>query len=100
MANNSVQELGVKLKVIRTEVSIAERNRMNEVAEAKRKMASIDPDALKEAIAVVPALEHALGYTVDELMKNANGEIAEIAECKKQLQEYIERALEPLENAL
>lgn len=100
MANNSVQELGVKLKVIRTEVSIAERNRMNEVAEAKRKMSSIDPDALKAAIAVVPALEHALGYTVDELMKNANGEIAEIAECKKQLQEYIERALEPLENAL
>lgn len=98
--DSSIGTLAKRLQKIQTELEIAERKKQEEATKAFRALSSISPEDIKMISAIAPQLEVITKYSLEDLKRNANGELAAIRDTKEALQTYLEARLKHYEDQL
>lgn len=93
-------KIAQRLQRITTEAEIARRKRQEEASKAVAALREISKEDVELLSGIVPNLKYVVAYTEQDIMANANGEIAMINEVKSRLRDYLEERLKFYEDQL
>lgn len=95
-----IPKLTSRLQQLQTNVAVLTSMREDAAKKAHKGLSSLAPEDIEALTPIVPMLPIVARYTVDDIMKNANGEVDNINTVVYALSKYLDGRLSHFEEQL